>query len=753
MKLFGFLATVVAVCSISVTATDRTNLRSSSSSGGISTKRDLEHHGGGHAPPPEQPRPAPPPRPAPQQHHMQQHTPQHNQHGGSYPEPAYGYPNYPKEMPRPTPFPTPRPTYHPTSRPTDRPTPNPTRLTTRPPTPDPTARPTNRPTASPTRRPTATPTARPTNRPTSSPTRRPTATPTARPSASPSISQTPTTSRPSHTPSENPTQSEEPSENPTQSEEPSNNPTQSEEPSDFPTQSEEPSEFPTQSEEPSEFPTQSEEPSDQPTFFLGEEDIAQIICDPANDAIFGILCDALRATGLLPLFEQYGRGNRGDYIPPAAQTVIDRYGGANRNYYIPAAAQEVIDQYAGRNRNNIPTAAQVIIDRYGPNRRLQQGRNLQEEQELEKEAGRDLQGFVTRSNLFTVFAPNNQAFTNLFLREIDALFAAPQTEFVTSYFDTQREFIYNRLSDRSIRSYFYSDLGLFLLREVLLTHVIGREISSQELICNNIYTMINGEPTVTECDRNNNRNGKFQIGEGNLRDGGQLLPRIGFSDIVASNGVIHEINQVILPLFDPFIIINTPSPSSPTAPTPAPVLTPATCMCRNTDCLGGLRMTYNRQRCDPRTTQRTNELESNYCRDLQPGALPTGTDAAERLGYELRYCNGRDRPPPLNLPNTPNDVIGYRNPIFDEVSFDLNVRNEQAPSGNAGGFLGVCLPQCIQVRLFSYAEATAVPANNVYLQTFNIDTRCAGNSLVSRTNYGAFYYRQDFNTMCPIGKK
>merc|ERR1719162_1425267 len=273
-------------------------------------------------------------------------------------------------------------------------------------------------------RPTATPTARPTNRPTSSPTRRPTATPTARPSASPSISQTPTTSRPSHTPSENPTQSEEPS----------NNPTQSEEPSDFPTQSEEPSEF----------PTQNEEPSDQPTFFLGEEDIAQIICDPANDAIFGILCDALRATGLLPLFEQYGRGNRGDYILPAAQTVIDRYG--------------------GRNRNNIPTAAQVIIDRYGPNRRLQQGRNLQEEQELEKEAGRDLQGFVTGSNLFTVFAPNNQAFTNLFLREIDALFAAPQTEFVTSYFDTQREFIYNRLSDRSIRSYFYSDLGLFLLR-------------------------------------------------------------------------------------------------------------------------------------------------------------------------------------------------------------------------------------------------------------------------------------------------
>merc|ERR1711865_645701 len=424
----------------------------------------------------------------------------------------------------------------------------------------------------------------------------------------------------------------------------------------------------------------------------------------------------------------------------------------------------VIDQYAGRNRNNIPTAAQVIIDRYGPNRRLQQGRNLQEEQELEKEAGRDLQGFVTRSNLFTVFAPSNQAFTNLFLREIDALFAAPQTEFVTSYFDTQREFIYNRLSDRSIRSYFYSDLGLFLLREVLLTHVIGREISSQELICNNIYTMINGEPTVTECDRNNNRNGKFQIGEGNLRDGGQLLPRIGFSDIVASNGVIHEINQVILPLFDPFIIINTPSPSSPTAPTPAPVLTPATCMCRNTDCLGGLRMTYNRQRCDPRTTQTTNTQANDYCEDVTanpPALLPTGDNLKERLTVGFYFCDGRDNP--YNNPNQPPGepgLLGYRNMITDELSFDLNVRNvettidvpgQQIPN-QFGGLYGVCLPDCIQVLLSSY-DGNVVPPVYTPIQTFNIDTRCAGNSLVSRTNYGAFYYRQDFNTMCPIGKK
>jgi hypothetical protein len=101
--------------------------------------------------------------------------------------------------------------------------------------------------------------------------------------------------------------------------------------------------------------------------------------------------------------------------------------------------------------------------------------------------------------------------------------------------------------------------------------------------------------------------------------------------------------------------------------------------------------------------------------------------------------------------------------ITDQQSFDLNVRNVQttipptAPQvvpTQFGGRLDVCLPDCIQVRVFSYdSNSAANPVVYTLLQQFNIDTRCAGNTLVTRTNYGAFYYRDDFNVQCPVGKK
>jgi hypothetical protein len=150
-------------------------------------------------------------------------------------------------------------------------------------------------------------------------------------------------------------------------------------------------------------------------------------------------------------------------------------------------------------------------------------------------------------------------------------------------------------------------------------------------------------------------------------------------------------------------------------------------------------------------------LAPNYCRDLRTGALPTGNVQAERIGYGLYHCDGRDRlntgiPIPGIVPVRyyANDLLGYRNMIVDGRSFDLNVRNEQRD--REGGFVGECLPECIQVRLFSYREGRIDrPDEYNYRQTFNIDTRCAGNSLVSRTNYGAFRYREELNTMCPIG--
>jgi len=234
-------------------------------------------------------------------------------------------------------------------------------------------------------------------------------------------------------------------------------------------------------------------------------------------------------------------------------------------------------------------------------------------------------------------------------------------------------------------------------------------------------------------------------------------------NLVGSNGVVHALDDVMIPFFPDFPNPYVPVPvlpiRSPTRlPTPFPTYRPDTCMC-NTGCFGGLQMTYNRRRCDPETTQPNNPQANDYCVDVvnlanapnPPALLPTGNVVTVRLAIGLYYCDGR-----ANLPLNPNqpvgqpDLLGSRSMITDELTFDLNVRNVQTTIDS--GYLGVCLPDCIQVGL-AYYDGNVDPPVYTNIQTFNIDTRCAGNSLVSRTNYGAFYYREDFNVQCPVGKK
>jgi uncharacterized surface protein with fasciclin (FAS1) repeats len=233
-------------------------------------------------------------------------------------------------------------------------------------------------------------------------------------------------------------------------------------------------------------------------------------------------------------------------------------------------------------------------------------------------------------------------------------------------------------------------------------------------------------------------------------------------NLVGSNGVVHALDDVMIPFFPDFPTPFVPVPVTPVRfPTPAPIFRPDTCMCTNTGCFGGVEMTYNRRRCDPATTRTTNPQANDYCEDLTTGVLPTGNVPAERLTVGFYYCDGS----PNTVNPSPDDqfLLGYRNMITDQQSFDLNVRNVQttipptAPQvvpTQFGGRLDVCLPDCIQVRVFSYdSNSAANPVVYTLLQQFNIDTRCAGNTLVTRTNYGAFYYRDDFNVQCPVGKK
>merc|ERR1719162_2565718 len=91
--------------------------------------------------------------------------------------------------------------------------------------------------------------------------------------------------------------------------------------------------------------------------------------------------------------------------------------------------------------------------------------------------------------------------------------------------------------------------------------------------------------------------------------------------------------------------------------------------------------------------------------------------------------------------NRAGEIGGSDTFVLNGESFDFNIR----------ALVGECLPQCLQVIIFAYTEGTTDIA---VLQTFNVDTSCAGNTLVGNTNYGAFYYPgKNFNVMCPVGKK
>lgn len=124
---------------------------------------------------------------------------------------------------------------------------------------------------------------------------------------------------------------------------------------------------------------------------------------------------------------------------------------------------------------------------------------------------------------FTVFAPTNQAFAKLGVEAIEAL-----------------------LDD------------VDALKDLLLYHVINSPMAVflDELVCGVEVLMLNGMTTTTECSSSSNGGGGggdrpedddnaiFQVGMGNTDDD---LPLLASTDIEACNGVIHAVDNVILP--------------------------------------------------------------------------------------------------------------------------------------------------------------------------------------------------------------
>lgn len=112
-----------------------------------------------------------------------------------------------------------------------------------------------------------------------------------------------------------------------------------------------------------------------------------------------------------------------------------------------------------------------------------------------KEAG--LVGALNGRGPFTVFAPTNDAFDKLPEGALEALLADKEA-----------------------------------LKNVLLFHVVGDKLSSQEVAGMNTLTMLNGEETFIDINA-----------DGVFIENAQITA----FDIKARNGIVHVIDEVILP--------------------------------------------------------------------------------------------------------------------------------------------------------------------------------------------------------------
>ena len=134
--------------------------------------------------------------------------------------------------------------------------------------------------------------------------------------------------------------------------------------------------------------------------------------------------------------------------------------------------------------------------------------------------------------IFTVFAPTNEAF--------DAIASVLPTL-------TEQDVVY-----------------------VLLYHVTNGEVLAGDLVCDGEVTMVNELPTTTTCTTDG---GIFQVGTGNTDP--LTSPRIVLTDIRACNGIIHVVDNVILPAVfpDPAALAESVDDDAvePASPVTAPV--------------------------------------------------------------------------------------------------------------------------------------------------------------------------------------
>ena len=84
------------------------------------------------------------------------------------------------------------------------------------------------------------------------------------------------------------------------------------------------------------------------------------------------------------------------------------------------------------------------------------------------------------------------------------------------------------------------------LDDMLQFHAVaGARITFADLPCTELTEMANGETSRTKCSRNGTI--KYQRGPGQM-DG--MLPKIVAKDVEVCNGIIHVVDNVMLPNFE-----------------------------------------------------------------------------------------------------------------------------------------------------------------------------------------------------------
>jgi uncharacterized surface protein with fasciclin (FAS1) repeats len=150
----------------------------------------------------------------------------------------------------------------------------------------------------------------------------------------------------------------------------------------------------------------------------------------------------------------------------------------------------------------------------------------------------DLVGLVEalEEDVFTIFAPTNDAFS-----------AIP-----------------------TVRSDMEEELDI--VRDVILYHAVsGVKLLAEDLVCDGSLIMVNSEESTTRCIGDE----IFQVGNANTNP--DALPRIIAPDGIACNGIIHAIDQVMIPSSG---LPDDPLPDDPTNdPTPDTCETIAEVIC------------------------------------------------------------------------------------------------------------------------------------------------------------------------------